>query len=106
MATHSCILAWRIPWTEEPGGLQSIRLQRVGHDLATEQQQHVLFCFVFFCNFKLFILFWGMAINNVVVVSGEHQRDSAICIHVSILIKPISHPGCLIILNRVPRAIQ
>ena len=31
MATHSSILAWRIPWTEEPGGLQSIRSQRVGH---------------------------------------------------------------------------
>ena len=32
MATHSNILAWRIPWTEEPGGLQSMGLQRVGHD--------------------------------------------------------------------------
>ena len=32
MASHSSILAWRIPWTEEPGGLQSMRLQRVGHD--------------------------------------------------------------------------
>ena len=32
MATHSSSLAWRIPWTEEPGGLQSIGLQRVGHD--------------------------------------------------------------------------
>ena len=32
MATHSRTLAWRIPWTEEPGGLQSIGLQRVGHD--------------------------------------------------------------------------
>ena len=32
MATHSSILAWRIPWTEEPGGLQSMGLQRVGHD--------------------------------------------------------------------------
>jgi len=32
MATHSSILAWRIPWTEEAGGLQSIDLQRVGHD--------------------------------------------------------------------------
>ena len=31
-ATHSSILAWRIPRTEEPGGLQSIKLQRVGHD--------------------------------------------------------------------------
>ena len=32
MATHSSILAWRIPWTEEPGGLQSMGLQSVGHD--------------------------------------------------------------------------
>ena len=32
MATHSSILAWKIPWTEEPGGLQSMRLQRVGHN--------------------------------------------------------------------------
>ena len=32
MATHSGILAWRIPWTEEPGGLQSMGSQRVGHD--------------------------------------------------------------------------
>ena len=32
MATHSSNLAWRIPWTEEPGGLQSMGSQRVGHD--------------------------------------------------------------------------
>ena len=32
MATHSSIPTWRIPWTEEPGGLQSVGLQRVGHD--------------------------------------------------------------------------
>ena len=32
MATHSSILAWRIPWKEEPGGLQSTGLQRVRHD--------------------------------------------------------------------------
>ena len=36
MATHSSILAWRIPGTEEPGGLQSVVLQRVKHDQATE----------------------------------------------------------------------
>ena len=40
MAIHSRILAWEIPWTEEPGGLQSIGLQRVGHDLATKSQLH------------------------------------------------------------------
>ena len=38
MTTHSNILAWEIPWTEEPGGLQSIGLQRVGQDLVTKQQ--------------------------------------------------------------------
>ena len=32
MATHSGVLAWRIPWTEEPGGLQPMGSQRVGHD--------------------------------------------------------------------------
>ena len=35
MTTHSSILAWRIPWTEEPGGLQSMGLQRIGYDWMT-----------------------------------------------------------------------
>ena len=39
MATHSNILAWRIPWTEEPGRLQSMESQRVRHNLPTKQQQ-------------------------------------------------------------------
>ena len=38
IATHSGIFTWEIPWTEEPGGLQSIELQRVGHNLATKQE--------------------------------------------------------------------
>ena len=42
MAIHSSILAWRIPWTEEPGGLQSLGLQRIGHDWATKHStQHM-----------------------------------------------------------------
>ena len=46
MATHSSMLAWKIPWTEELGRLQSVRSQRVGHNLVTEDailkrdQQH------------------------------------------------------------------
>ena len=40
MATHSSVLAWEIPWTEEPLELQSAGSQRVRHDLATKQQQH------------------------------------------------------------------
>ena len=40
MSTHSSILAWRIPWTEEPGGLQSMGLQRVGHKKKKKRVGH------------------------------------------------------------------
>ena len=43
MATHSSILAWRIPWTEEPGGLRSIGSQRVGHDRSDVAHTHASF---------------------------------------------------------------
>ena len=47
LAAHSSILAWKIPWTQQPGSLQSMGLQRVGHDLATKQQkQQHCFCFL------------------------------------------------------------
>jgi len=39
IATHSSILAWKVPWTEEPGRLQPMALQRVRHNLAIKQQQ-------------------------------------------------------------------
>ena len=41
MATHSSILAWRIPWTEEPGALQSVGSQRVGHEWATTTNMNI-----------------------------------------------------------------
>ena len=43
MAIHSSILAWEIPWTEEPDRLQSMESQRVQHDLATKQQQQITY---------------------------------------------------------------
>ena len=43
IATHSSILAWRIPWTEEPGGLQSMGSQRVRQDSATNTHTHYTF---------------------------------------------------------------
>ena len=43
MTTHSSILAWRLPWTEEPGGLQSIGLQRIGHDLVLNNHNNTTF---------------------------------------------------------------
>ena len=51
MATHSSILAWEILEREKPGGLQFIRLQRVGHDLATEQPLTSFWLFFFFSFF-------------------------------------------------------
>ena len=44
MATYSSILAWEIPWTEKPGGLQSTRSQTVGHNWATEHTHTVTGC--------------------------------------------------------------
>ena len=49
MAIHCSILAWRIPWTEKPGGLQSMRLQRVAHDWVTNT-------FLSFSEIEIFIL--------------------------------------------------
>ena len=48
MAAHSSNLAWRIPWTVEPGQLPSMGSQRVGQDLAAKQQQ--LMCWRTLCN--------------------------------------------------------
>ena len=50
MATHSSILAWRISWMEEPGGLQSIGLQRVGHNWVTSLH--------FTSSWKIYLYFW------------------------------------------------
>ena len=48
MATHSSILAWKIPRTEEPGGLQSMGLQRAGHNWVTEHTAHRVLLFLTF----------------------------------------------------------
>ena len=49
MTTHSGIHAWRIPWTEKPGGLQSMESQRVGHDRETNTDIIALQYYVNFC---------------------------------------------------------
>ena len=58
MATHSSILAWEIPWTEEPGSLQSKGSQRVGHDFTTEHTaQEFLYNYLWYyvcCLLKIF----------------------------------------------------
>ena len=47
MTTHSSILAWKIPWTEEPGRLQSMESQRVGHDFFKAEEWNLSNLFVF-----------------------------------------------------------
>ena len=53
METTSSTHTWRIPWTEEPGGLQSMELQRVGYERATEQQIHVSILFQILFSYRL-----------------------------------------------------
>ena len=52
MATHSSIFAWAIPWTLEPGGLESMGLQRVGHDLATKRLC-IVYCHIMRIQFRV-----------------------------------------------------
>ena len=57
MATHSSILAWKIPWTEEPGGLQSMQSKRVGRDWACVQASSVIiYVFLFWKRFPSMLL--------------------------------------------------
>ena len=87
MATCSSILAWKIPWTEEPGRLQSMWSQRVGHDRETEHTQTIYntsFSICFF--FKNVLKIKVELIYNVVLVSGVQQSDVVTYISVHIYI--------------------
>ena len=71
MAPHSSTLAWKIPWTEEPGGLQSTGSIRVGHDWATSLS---LFTFTFHFHFSLSCI--GEGNGNLLQYSClENPRD-------------------------------
>ena len=63
MATHSSILAWETPWTEKPGGLQSMGSQRAGHDLGTEQQR------------RQQILYFSLPLAGVSRLASLHVRE-------------------------------
>ena len=67
MAIHSSILAWRIPWTEEPGGPQSRGLQRVGHESAANTLERLI-CYIF-----ILCLLLNM------ILSSNHIIKSRIC---------------------------
>ena len=63
---YCCIHAWKIPWTEEPGGLQSMVSQRVRHNWAT----YVLVCSVF-----VSWVFWPISVKSVIFVECDHWRQ-------------------------------
>ena len=62
MAIHSSILAWRIPWLEEPGSLQSMGLQRVGHDGVTNTH-------------KLFVNISGLQKGKITLFKKNHTHQ-------------------------------
>ena len=68
MATHSSILAWKMPWTEGTGGLQSMGLQRIRYDLATEHAYIPPFC--------------GEASHMIVVGEGICRTEESIFLEV------------------------
>ena len=69
MATHSSILAWRIPWTEEPGRLQSTGLQRVGHEWATSPISYlILLNYIFISRIHKWIAFIKYINKDITVI--------------------------------------
>ena len=100
MATHSRILAWEIPWTEEPGGQQSMGSQRVGHNLETNGWKQVMrkegkdniihactlleppsqSCFIecvlsYFSHVRLFVILWTVA-HQATLSMGLSRQES------------------------------
>ena len=89
MATHSSILAWRIPWTEEPGGLQSIGSQKVGHDWSDLACTHQLYL-----NISEYSETWKMTQPGLVTCPILAQEESTMT--------PGSGLGCLPWTGQVP----
>ena len=71
MATHSSILVWKMPWTEESGGLQSMESQRVLHDLMTKQRRakNDKILPLFLCRFLLHSLNLTQVLNLKMVIN-------------------------------------
>ena len=76
MATHSSILACRIPWTEEPGGPQSVGLQRVGHDWATNNSNSsYLYCYSSYLSY-----YW----HDLTLIHHNTHHVTDMMLHLSI----------------------
>ena len=85
MATHSSVLVWKIPWTEELGRLHSMGSQRVRHYLSTKQQQHIYFSWEFGDIFSLECS--KSALVGIVCVGGRGGaviQDECFCYFISV----------------------
>ena len=96
MAAHSSILAWRIPWTEEPGGLQSTASQRVGHNWVT------LLTYLLNSSYWLFFMhsvslhshLWdGLSLtwcwNKIIILICQHANKNILCCNFSLFNLPV-----------------
>ena len=70
MATHSSFLAWKIPWTEEPGGLEFKEYQRVGHDWATEHTENYIYIPVYLFTLSYDI---GWSVSNIINITNNKK---------------------------------
>ena len=100
MATHSSILAWKIPWTEEPGRLQSMGSQRVGHDWVTSFS--LFFFLILFFNFTL--LYWFCHISTWIhhrYTRVLHPEPSSLLPPIpSLWVVPVHQPQASSIMHR------
>ena len=76
MAIHSSILAWKSPWTEDPGGLQSVGSQRVGHDWVTKHKEllHSVFTFP-----ETYSLMWADRVEKKSLVIVDIRIKDNMC---------------------------
>ena len=96
MATHSSLLAWKMPWTEEPDGLQSMGSQRVGCDLVTKQQHYVIYLHIYVCT-------WYTHIHNTSSPTSHTHIPATIYVYLSIywIIQVYSIPPILTQYNKI-----
>ena len=79
MATHSSILAWRIPWAEEPGGLQPMGSARIGHNLATKPPPPSFLYLLFINVASLFVCFLVyILITEIMVLRINKNKQGGI----------------------------
>ena len=86
IATHSSILAWRIPGIKEPGGLQSKGSQRVGHDCAPHPPHGSMDCYVSFYVRKLYV-YGPSSVRCHVYLCTVKALDLTKCVHVDCMFK-------------------